>query len=44
MTKKAKSVALPSQISLLVEAFKCDNEDAARLLVKRAMDAVYRHW
>jgi hypothetical protein len=43
MIKKVKSVALPSQISLLVEAFKCDNEDAARLLVKRAMDAVYPH-
>ena len=43
MTKKAKTIALPSQISLLVEAFKCDNEDAARLLVKRAMAAVYPH-
>lgn len=37
MTKKQKDVALPNQISLLVEAINCDNENAARLLVKRAM-------
>ena len=39
--KKNKKIALPSQISLLVEAIKCDNPDAARLLVERAMASAY---
>ncbi len=37
MTKKPKNVELPSQISLLVEAINCGNENAAKLLVKQAM-------
>lgn len=47
MTKKQKNIALPNQISLLVEAINCDNENAARLLVKRAMLLSYNssnHW
>lgn len=41
MTKKTKGVSVPSQISLLVEAINCDNQDAARLLVNRAMLMIY---
>ncbi|MFA6066444.1 MAG: hypothetical protein WC707_04680 [Candidatus Babeliaceae bacterium] len=47
MTKKLKKVASPNQISLLIEAMNCDNENAARLLVKRAMLLSYNsssHW
>lgn len=48
MAKKKKiKIALPNQISLLVEAINCDNENAARLLVKRAMLLSYNssnHW
>ena len=47
MGKKSKSVALPNQISLLVEAINCDNPEAARLLVHRAMLLTHhsrKHW
>lgn len=48
MTKKKKEeVALPNQISLLMEAINCDNQNAARLLVKRAMLVSFNishHW
>jgi hypothetical protein len=37
MAKKKKEVAIPQQISLLIEAINCDNIEAARLLVKHAM-------
>lgn len=38
-TKDAKNLKVPDQISLLIEAINCDNENAARLLVHRAMGA-----
>ncbi|MCX5924609.1 MAG: hypothetical protein NTZ68_04250 [Candidatus Dependentiae bacterium] len=48
VTKKAsKAIAVPSQISMLIEAFNCDNEHAARLLVKKAMLVTHdssNHW
>jgi hypothetical protein len=43
MAKKTKTLTLPSQITLLVEAINCDNPEAARLLVQRAMDSIYPH-
>lgn len=47
MTKKINPVALPNQVKLLVEAFNCDNDEAARLLVHKAMlmsSNSSRHW
>ena len=47
MTKKPKSIVLPNQISFLVKAINCDNENAARLLIKQAMLLTYNlsnHW
>lgn len=41
MTKKTEKIAVPNQISLLVEAFNCDNPDSGRLLVQRAMNSIY---
>ncbi len=35
--KKTKALAVPTQISLLMEAVQCDNPDAARLIVRKAM-------
>lgn len=32
---------LPTQVSLLAEAAQCDNEDAARLLIDRALGIIY---
>ena len=48
MSKKKKNeVAIPSQIALLIEAINCDDENAARLLVHRAMLLTFNssnHW
>lgn len=43
MKKKTPTVPrpVPSQIALLVEAISCDNQDAARLLVDRALSIIY---
>jgi hypothetical protein len=41
-TKKNDSVVVPKSITLLVEAINCDNPDAARLLVHRAMLLTHR--
>lgn len=46
MAKKTNTLVLPKQMDLLVQAINCDNTDAAKLLVKRAMKSVYsnRSW
>lgn len=36
-----KDIAVTGQIALLVEAINCENEDTARLLVRRALNVVY---
>lgn len=41
MAKKTKQIALPQQLDLLVQAIHCDNPEAAKLLVTRAMNSVY---
>lgn len=43
MNKKNKIVTVPDHITLLSESIKCTNPDAARLLVQRAMHAIYPH-
>ncbi len=41
MAKKAKDIALPTQMSLLIEAIGCQNNDAAKLLVQQAVKLIY---
>ncbi len=41
MMKRIKNTNLSEQGTLLLEAIKCNNEDAARLLVARAMNIIY---
>ena len=36
-----KDIATTDQIALLVEAIHCENQDTARLLVRRALNVVY---
>lgn len=36
-----KNIAAPNSISLFAQAFSCENNDSARLLVSRAMDMIY---
>lgn len=36
-----KSIAVPDQVALLAEAMQCDNEEAAKLLIKRALNVSY---
>ena len=40
MTKLIKDIKVPDQISLLVKAINCDNENSARLLVNKAMGII----
>lgn len=45
--KKNNEVVIPSQVALLVEAINCDDENAARLLIHRAMLLTFNssnHW
>lgn len=37
----AKNIATQNSISLFAEAFNCGNNDAAKLLISRAMDIIY---
>jgi len=41
MAKKEKEIALPTQMSLLVNAINCKNEDVAKLLVHQAVKLIY---
>ena len=41
MTNPKKDIAITNQITLLVEAINCDNQETARLLVRRALNVVY---
>ena len=41
MAKKEKEIALPTQMSLLVNAINCKNEDVAKLLVNQAVKLIY---
>ncbi len=41
MTASKKDIAISNQVTLLVEAINCDNQEIARLLVRRALNVVY---
>jgi hypothetical protein len=41
MANPKKEIAITNQITLLVEAINCDNQETARLLVRRALNVVY---
>lgn len=41
MARETPKTKLTSQISLLAQAMQCDNEDAATLLVKRALQVIF---
>jgi hypothetical protein len=41
MATNTKTLSLPDQVTLLVEAINCNDEGAARLLVTRAMNIIY---
>ena len=41
MTNPKKDIVISNQITLLIEAINCDNQETARLLVRRALNVVY---
>ncbi len=41
MTTPKKDIVISNQITLLIEAINCDNQETARLLVRRALNVVY---
>lgn len=42
MKEKRKNINIPVDISLLINAIKCDNNDTAKLLIQRTMDAIFK--
>lgn len=43
MTTQQNTLPKEDQISLLADAINCDNPEAARLLIRRAMSAIHSH-